>query len=75
MTHAYGSIFHAFGGYLLVLGGAAALVTAMVLWWSRDDRFGPNHHSAVVNAYRYWIGMSIMWVAGLAALYLTPYLT
>ncbi len=75
MTHAYGSIFHAFGGYLLVLGGAAALVTAMVLWWSKDDRFGPNHHSAVVNAYRYWIGMSIMWVAGLATLYVTPYLT
>ncbi len=75
MTHAYGSIFHALGGYLLALAAGAVVITATVLWWSRGGRFTPRRHNPVVNAARYWQAATAMWLAGLAVLYLGPALT
>jgi cytochrome c oxidase subunit I+III len=73
--HAYGSIFYLLSGTLLVLAVVGVAVDAVVIGAAVRGEFSPRRFAAVTNAARYGVALAVMWVLGLATLYVVPRLS
>lgn len=73
--HAYGSIFHTLGGFVVGLTFVSVVMGVVTLVNAVRGRFSSRRYSWVDNLTRFWIGTSVIAVIGLAVLYGTPWLT
>ena len=74
-AHAYGSIVHLVGGAVVTLAFVGLVIDGVVLAAALRGRFTPRRHAAVTNVARYWAAMTVMWLAGVGTIALTPVLT
>ena len=74
-THAYGSIFHTLGWFLVVVVGAGVIGSVLVFHWARIGRFTVRRHVPLTNLSLYWAAAAVMWVLGFGVLYMAPVLT
>ncbi|MGH2394221.1 MAG: cytochrome c oxidase subunit 3, partial [Candidatus Limnocylindria bacterium] len=74
-THAYGSIFHAVGWFVVTLAAGGVGMAALTLYWTTRHHYTTRRHVPVVNAAQFWAAAVIMWLVGLGTLYVVPYLT
>ena len=74
-AHAYGSIVHLVGGAVVALAFVGLVIDGVVLAAALRGRFTPRRHAAVTNVARYWAAMTVMWLAGVGTIALTPVLT
>jgi cytochrome c oxidase subunit I+III len=73
--HAYGSIFHTLGGFLVGITFVSVVMGVVMLTDALRGRFSQRRYSWVDNLTRFWIGTSTMALIGLVVLYGTPWLT
>ena len=73
--HAYGSIFYLLAGTLLALAVVGLVIDAVVIGAAVRGEFSPRRYAAVTNAARYGVALAVMWVLGLATLYVVPRLS
>jgi cytochrome c oxidase subunit I+III len=73
--HAYGSIFFLLIGFVVMVAVAALIVVALTLYWAVVGRYTARRHANVANITRFWAAMMVIWVVGVATLYLGPRLT
>ena len=73
--HAYGSIFYLLAGTLLVLAVVGLAIDAVVIGAAIRGEFSRRRFAAVTNAARYGVALAVMWVLGLATLYVVPRLS
>ncbi len=72
--HSYGSIFHAFAGYVVIVVFIAFVVSTMTLHGSWQGRFTSRRFSPVDNAVRMWTGAAVLTIGSTLVLYGAPYL-
>ncbi|MEJ7800724.1 MAG: cbb3-type cytochrome c oxidase subunit I [Ilumatobacter sp.] len=73
--HSYGSIFHAFAGFAILVMFIAFVVSAMTLYYAVRGHFTARRFSPVDNAVRMWTGSAIITIGSILVLYGAPYLT
>jgi cytochrome c oxidase subunit I+III len=73
--HAYGSIFFLLIGFVAMVAVAALIVVALTLYWAIGGHYTARRHANVANITRFWAAMVVIWVVGVATLYLGPRLT
>ncbi|REK11851.1 MAG: cytochrome ubiquinol oxidase subunit I [Actinobacteria bacterium] len=73
--HAYGSVFHTLGWFILVVTTAAIVMTALIVYWTVRGEYSERRHVPVSNVGFFWTTAIIVWVIGFGVLYLTPALT
>ncbi|MDY7101417.1 MAG: cbb3-type cytochrome c oxidase subunit I [Actinomycetota bacterium] len=73
--HAYASIFYTLAGFVLTVGAAVIIATAVILFWTARGLYDARRHPGVVNLARFWVAAQVMWVVGFGTLYLGPVLT
>jgi cytochrome c oxidase subunit I+III len=73
--HAYGSIFHTLGGFVVLIAFISIVMAAVTLVDAVRGRFSSRRYSWVDNVTRFWIGSALMANIGLAVVYGTPWLT
>ncbi|WP_420452660.1 cbb3-type cytochrome c oxidase subunit I [Ilumatobacter sp.] len=73
--HSYGSIFHTFAGFALLMVFVAVVLSTMTLYDAARGRFTQRRFSPVDNAVRTWLGATLMTAGTVAVLYASPYLT
>ena len=73
--HAYGSIFFTLAGFVLLVGVAVMIMTALVLYWALQGLYTPRRHATVANVANFWTAAEVMWIVGFGTLYLGPHLT
>jgi cytochrome c oxidase subunit I+III len=74
-SHAYGSIFHVLGGFVIAVAGAALIMGTMTLYWAARRQYTARRHVPVLNVAWFWTATVVIWLMGFGTLYLTPYLT
>jgi cytochrome c oxidase subunit I+III len=74
-THAYGSIFHLLGWFVVVVGVAAVVMALLLVFWSFRTRYTERRHVPVENVALFWLAAAVMWLVGMGVLHLTPRLT
>lgn len=75
MQHAYGSIFYALAGLLLVLTVGGLGQTLFTLVWAFRGRYSGREHVAIEVGQDMWAALAAFWVVTTAILYGAPYLT
>ena len=73
--HAYGSIFHTLGAFVLATAIAALVMAGLALFWAWRGYYTPRRHVTVSTTARFWTAAVVVWVVGLGTLHLGPYLT
>ncbi|MEZ4869103.1 MAG: cytochrome c oxidase subunit I [Caldilineaceae bacterium] len=73
-THAYGSIFYALNGFLLLIMVAALIQNVMTQLWSAMGRYSAREHVAIEVTGRYWYAAVVFWLVIVATAYGAPYL-
>jgi cytochrome c oxidase subunit I+III len=73
-THAYGSVFFALAGAMLMALAGGLLFSLLTQVWAWRGRFHARHYNTVSNAVVYFTGLAAMWLVVFAVLYGGPYL-
>lgn len=72
-TNAYGSVFFALTGFMLLLLVMGLGVNLFTQFWSWRGIYHDRRYVAVENTALYWTAMAAVWFALIAAAYLSPY--
>lgn len=73
-THAYGSIFFALAGIIIVFAAMGVIFTLLTLTWAFRGRFHSKNYTMVSNAALYALGTAVIWLVVFIVLYIAPYL-
>lgn len=73
-TGPYASLYFTIGGVHLAHLVAGVVMMAAVLGWSALGYFGPVRHVPVTITAFYWYFVTVIWLAVLFTLYISPYL-
>ncbi len=73
--HAYGSIFHTLGGFVVVVTFISFVMGVVTLVDALRGRFSARRFSWVDNVSRFWVATAVFAAIGLAVLYGTPWMT
>lgn len=72
-SHAYGSLFYTFGGFLLVITSGGLVLNAFTQWWAWQGRYSARAHPAIEVSTLYWHATVVFWLIAAAVMYGTPY--
>ncbi|NNE13182.1 MAG: hypothetical protein HKN41_13160, partial [Ilumatobacter sp.] len=73
--HAYGSIVHTLGGYVVVVTFIALVMTVATLVYAVKGHYSARRYSPVDNVTRFWIATATIATIALVVLYGAPVLT
>ena len=73
--HAYGSIFHTLGGYVVVVTFIALVMSASTFVYAARGHYSARRFSPVDNVTRFWIAIGVIAIVSIVVLYGAPVLT